>query len=144
MDKVTLLDLPVLPVDRDSAAGTSVIIDTFLKERNEVKDLTQLLDFTKRWKNIWLLIERVSREEYDIVDGNFDYSTFDLFMKMISKEDGNLDINDNNVRVAMSMCVPHASLRALMLAKEYGVGSDLGFVRLFLDPYPEHQDALRA
>jgi hypothetical protein len=30
-----------------------------------------------------------------------------------------------------------------MLARRYGIGSDLGLVRLYLDTYPDHDNRLR-
>lgn len=141
--KVCLLDLPVLPKDRDWAGGTEVIIDTFIEERNSIKNVDDLLAFVEKWNNIWLLNDEITQEEYDIVDGAFDpYLIFDCVMKILRKEE--IKDVDSNVRIAMNICIPHSAMRAMLLAKKYGVGTDLGFVRLYLDPYPEHMDAMRA
>lgn len=42
---ISILDLPVKPKDRDEAVATSVILDTFLKERNSVSNANEFSYF---------------------------------------------------------------------------------------------------
>jgi len=146
--RITLLDLPVLPKDRDFAAGTSIIMDAFISDRDSVKNHYQLCQFIEKWRNIWLLnkeaVEKyTTQEEFDIVSLNFDMDVvFNSFVRMLMKDD-NLDFEDRNVIIAMNLCIPNACILVFKLSNHYGVGNDLGFVRLFLDPYPEFVDELR-
>lgn len=142
---ISILDLPVKPKDRDEAVATSVILDTFLKERNSVSNANELVTFVSRWKNIWLLRDESvrSKEENDISELKFNSnSIFDIFVRMIHGED-NFDFNQSNTRVAATIAVPPSSINALMLSKKFRCNSDIGFVRLYLDSYKELEDKLR-
>ncbi len=142
---ISILDLPVLPNDRDEAVATSVILDTFINERDLVSNADELVTFVSRWKNIWLLRDESirSKEENDISELKFDSnSIFDIFVRIIHGED-NFDFNQSNIRVAATIAAPPASINALLLSKKFKCDSDIGFVRLYLDPYKELEDKLR-
>lgn len=48
-----------------------------------------------------------------------------------------------NVRIAAHLLIPSPLMFADQLSHHYGVGNDLGLVRLYLDTYPELQSRLR-
>ena len=140
---ITLLDLPVLPKDRDNACGTCTILETYIKERDSINNSDELVEFVKRWKNIWLLRKERTSEENDLSESKFDaVSVFELLIRMRNKEDG-FDYDQYNTRIAANIAVPPSSLDAFLFSKQFEVGSDLGFIRLYLDTYPEHEKDLR-
>lgn len=144
----TLLDLPVLPEDRDEACETHVILDAFMDECRAVKTVDDLTNFINRWSSMWLLNNSMvhpitSDIERKIVTLDFDKEkVLNLLIRILARED-DFDFTDDAVGIACTIAVPVQSVVALMLAKKFGVDTDLGFVRLYLDPYPELIDKLR-
>jgi hypothetical protein len=144
-----LLDLPILLHDRDQACGSSEILDSFLSELDAAKTVEKLKAFLAKWQNMWLLshplddsLNDLEPEEQKLLTGNFDH---DIILSWLQrKEEDKLPYDeDENVRIMAHISMPTPTLWAFMLAKHYGVGVDLGFVRYFLDPYPELEHACR-
>ncbi|KKN65632.1 hypothetical protein LCGC14_0479480 [marine sediment metagenome] len=138
-----LLDLPILLHDRDAACETDGIIDSYKQELDEVKTENELKAFILRWRNVWLLKEKgqeLSEGEIKILEMDFDSNEVLRFFEM-DLEKGNEsfepDFEDINVKVMMSIAAPAPLLLATLISSKYGVGSDLGLVRLYLDPYSE-------
>lgn len=141
-NKYTLLDLPILPRDRDSACGSSIIEDTYLKELGEIQNIEQLKEFIVRWRNLWMLDNtKVSDEIEQLLGNNFDHQAVLEFLAR--KKDDKLSFDDMSVRIMTNLAVPHTLLQAFSIANYWGVGTDLAMVRLYLDPYPELDDCLR-
>jgi hypothetical protein len=140
---ISILDLPVVPKDRDGACETDTISSTFLLERNSVDTVEKFIQFINRWKNLWLIRnERTSQEEKDISELRFNVQpVFELFI--LAKDSKEIDLRSDDARITMNIVVPPAVLTAFIIAKHFGVGIDLAFVRLYLDPYPEFDNVLR-
>lgn len=142
-----LLDLPVLPEHRDDAATTDIVQEAYLKERDAIQTTDDLLNFVRRWRNVWLL--RCPRDEaadlpeevQRLVSLDFDQEKVLGWLKEAKAD--SLPFEDIHVRIMAHIAVPVPLLDAFQLAKHYGVGTDLGLVRLFLDGYPEHENKLR-
>ncbi len=143
-DRTTLLDLPVLPTNRDAAGGTDMIVDAFSTERKAISNLEELTAFVQRWTPIWklfcpfqpdLTVRPVPLVNEKVLE----------WFKIFGAEGyrGEFDRVDANQISAMDILCPPLTLPAFDLAEQFGVGSDLGFVRLFLDPYPEYEGELR-
>jgi hypothetical protein len=142
----TLLALPVLPRDRDGAAASDRITSTYVVERTAIKTSGDLTAFLERWRTVWLLSRGPSEEsalltdaELNLLDGNYDpvrvlhflnENDFDPSQCMAAQQ-------------AAHIMLPRTLLRAFLLSNKYGVGPDLGMVRLYLDPYPELINELR-
>lgn len=140
----TLLDLPVYPEDRDLAGTTDIIVCSYIEEMNKVSSAEELVAFTQRWRNLFLLKkddEILFAEEEQIITGAFDSaSVYEAFLRKNSKD---LDLDDPAVKVMMNIAAPRALIWAYVLGRRYGVGSDLAMVRLYLDPHSEFEDHLR-
>ena len=154
MKRTNLLDLPVLPFDRDGAAATDRIVETFTAERKQISEPSQIQTFVNRWKAIWLLSsgtafpdaaentlvymcrQPLAKEIIDLVEGRYDADKVFEYLSTLDtiKE---IDPNNHNLSLTCSMVLPEPALSATFMAHNYGVGNDLGFVRLFLDTYPE-------
>lgn len=149
-----LLDLPVLIYDRDMAAGKDEISSIYLKELGGVSTPDELREFCKRWRNIWLLkwpgeddleANILLPEEVAVVEDAFDA---EKVLEALGKKDDDewllqaID-TDENAKVMMQIAVPLPLLSASVQSRHWGVGSDLIMVRLFLDPYPELNEACR-
>lgn len=143
-DKI-LLDLPVLPHDRDSAVSESVVHDSYLKEIEAVKTGADMTRHVERWRNLWLLRdeERPALTPGELRLVRLEFSPDAVAGHALRKKDAGLDFEDPDVQVMMNVVAPISLVMASMLAQQYGVGSDLILVRMFLDPYPEHEDACR-
>lgn len=145
--KITLLDLPILPRDRDRAGRTSIILDTYIKERNEISSVSLLKAHIKRWENLF----RLTNENFPNLDltnifniKEEDYETILAHIKkLLLKQDKGLDFEDELVGITMDIFIPPTLLQATIIAKKYEVGHDLIMVRLYLDPYPEFIHYLR-
>jgi hypothetical protein len=143
-----LLDLPVLPDHRDEAAATDIVKEAYLQELNALGTPEELLDFVRRWRNLWLLRcprrepEEVQPELQSLLALDFDpEKVFDWLQK---KKQPNVPYTEDvNVRIMCHLALPIGLLEAFQLANHYQVGTDLGLVRLFLDGYPEHDQKLR-
>lgn len=138
----TLLDLPVVPSCRDRAVTTKVVSDSYTHERQQVKTILDLHGFVERWQSIWELVCPVRS---DIVTGPVPVVTeavFRIFIDLDKGMDG-MDPQDPDVQTAMNIMLPPAALHAITLSSHYGCETDIGFVRLYLDPYSEHENALR-
>lgn len=142
-----LLDLPVLPEHRDEAAATDIVHETYLQELKAVKNPSALLDLIRRWRNLWLLrppkeVTELRPEVQSLLALDFDPEK--VFEWLQKKDQENLPYEEDvNVRIMAHLALPLPLLDAFSLARHYGVGTDLGLVRLFLDPFPEHEDKLR-
>jgi hypothetical protein len=155
MDRTSLLDLPVLPIDRDDACGTSRIIRTYVHERKLLTKSDQLDGFINRWKSVWLLSagtyperipvkhiinscrEPIDSEVYNLFDGNYDLDkVFDYVKNSTCPDNDNID--DINFLVSCQISIPWPFLKVSFLCRYFIVCTDIGFVRLFLDTYPEY------
>lgn len=154
MKRTNLLDLPILPLDRDNACGTNEIISRFVDMRKKISSTTELRDFINFWKPIWLLepgpfpepkpnsnsfvdlcrkpldktVLQLLRHEYDA----------DKIVKYIHNAEE--CIEKDFFGLLCNLNLPTPGLLAFQFAEEYSVGSDLGFVRLYLDTYPDLED----
>jgi len=149
----TLLDLPILLEDRDSAASTDSIIDAYTTELlvvQESRKLEVLRAFIERWRCAWLLKipegkntpegkNVLSLEEEEILG----LAEIEPLVELLPRRMEKLDFNDKSVRKLAHLLIPIPFLSATMVADKYNVGSDLALVRLYLDPYPEYQNACR-
>jgi hypothetical protein len=61
----------------------------------------------------------------------------------MSEDGAGIDFMSKNARIAGHIAMPRPSLHAFELAEAYGVGSDLGFIRLYADTYPALDDVGR-
>lgn len=139
-----LLSLPVLPPYRDD--GGDIITDAYLAELNEVKTTDELEAFVNRWRNLWLLRHPADTApllpaEESLVNLTFDRQAVLDFLGR--RKDDSLDFEDPNVEVMCNLVLPFNMLTAFRLSHHYGVGTDLGMVRCFLDPYTELENELR-
>jgi hypothetical protein len=144
MNKTCLLDLPVYPKDRDCACATSEIVDAYLKERDGLKNPDEMHAFIDKWHDLWLLDNDyvdLSQEEQALVDNQFDHEK--VYALLLDKQNDDLDFDDLNVRIMAHIAAPAPLTQATVLGQEYGVGTDLIMVRLYLDPYPELNEAMR-
>ena len=140
-----LLDLPVLPKLRDSFGDE--IQTAYLAERDAVQSAEELVAFVRRWRNVWLLRCPLDEERelppelQDLLALDFDAEA--VFNGLKKKDTTDLPFEDLAVRIMAHIAIPVTLLDAYTLADHYGVGTDLGMVRLYLDGYPEHENALR-
>ena len=144
MEKTCLLDLPVYPEDRDGACGTSDIVDTYLAERDAVKSGDELQSFVIRWRNLWLLsgnYDKLSEEEKALIDDEIDHDK--VYSQLLRKKEDDLSFEDINVKIMSHIAMPIPFLQAHRVSQHYGVGSDLAMVRLYLDPFPQYDNAMR-
>jgi len=144
MKKTCLLDLPVYPEDRDVACGTTIISSTYMKERDNLKSPGELKEFVSRWRNVWLLdgdYDTLRDEEKLLVDNEIPHEA--VYAQLLNKSRDDIDLDDPNVKIMMNIAIPAALLRAFMVGNKWGVGTDLAMVRLYLDPFPELNDAMR-
>ena len=136
---ITLLDLPVLPPDRDTACGTSIIQETYLQERDAIKTVEELEAHLKRWENLFLL-EPEPEVEFPLKDLE---KTLALLLQCRENVETELNFDTIEAKEVACIMIPAALMRAFLLAQHYIVGHDLAMVRLYLDPYPELIDELR-
>lgn len=154
--RTCLTDLPMALPQRDLAAVSDVILDTFVQERKACQNSHQLRNFVKKWRAMWLLapgsrmpnaqansvIQKArlppTLEEKLLLTGSYDGK---YVLRVLASEDGaGIDYNCKNARIAGCLAIPSPALHASMLASAYGVCSDLGFVRLYMDTYPGLDD----
>jgi hypothetical protein len=142
-----LLDLPVLPEYRDTCED--VVKEAYLAEREAIQTVEELVAFVRKWRNVWLLKSPILEEEelrpelQDLLALDFDAEKVLYWLKRKAEEVPFPYETDVNVRIMAHIAIPIALLNASSLARHYGVGTDLGLVRLYLDPYPEHENKLR-
>ena len=127
-----------------------------------MKEASQVRPFVKRWRNLWLLrpgpavfttskgswLDRVneplSRDEKVLLTGRYNAKKLlALVNQQPAEEPLHFDPRVLEWRLAGHLCIPRPLLYAFSLAQKYGVGSDLGLVRLYLDSYPKFKDRLR-
>lgn len=145
-----LLDLPVLPFDRDEAVGTNKIITEFIKMRKMISSTTELRDFIDFWKPIWLLTPGTFTEHKpnSFIAAACQYSLDEAVLKLLRHEYDADEIVKNIHNpdgcsekeffgLLCNLNLPIPGLLAFQFATAYGVGSDIGFVRLYLDTYPD-------
>lgn len=146
MTKVTLLDLPVVPPQRDLAAIADLVKTAYLSENKGIQTAEAWTKFIERWTNLWLLpnkpgLPAVLRGDYDMEEA------LAILQRLYAKDDSVVPAGGEEPSIeylaAVDIVLPEALLRAEMLAHHYGVGTDLALVRLYLDPYPEHENELR-
>jgi hypothetical protein len=136
----TLVDLTQFQVQRDTATATDTVREQFLKERNDVDTPEKLRAFIESWRNLWLLQGCEENETNDsetaLLEGTYDpEKVLDYKSKAKDIEVTDAEANDLNFGVTCELMLPVPLLMATNFAHYYGVGSDLGLVRLFLDPY---------
>lgn len=145
MPPITLLDLPVLPVDRDFACGTNLVHEAYLKNRKAIASVSDLRVHLAKWRNLWLL--GLNREEVpepvSLTDDQCELIVKWLSVPLAEQPALNRDPLPLEVRIWACVMAPGPLVRAFEVAHHYKVGSDLGLVRLYLDPYPELDDELR-
>jgi len=157
--RTRITDLPMRIPHRDTAAVHSTIIKTFVHERMDCKNCHQLRNFVKKWRAMWLLspgskmkdapknsiIQRARHplglEERALLTGSYDGKY--VLRCLMSKDGVGIDFKSKNARIAGHIAMPRPSLHAFELAEAYGVGSDLGFIRLYADTYPALDDVGR-
>ncbi|MFA6234400.1 MAG: hypothetical protein WC824_09510 [Bacteroidota bacterium] len=135
----TLLDLPVLPPDRDTACATSFIQDVYICERGSLTNAEELQGFIQRWKPLFLLEPDPSCQ----VPLENPERIFEIMQKLKTKSDEDLDFESDEVKEAMNVMMPPALMKAFFLARHFLVGHDIAMVRLYLDPHPELLEELR-
>jgi hypothetical protein len=145
-----LLDLPVLPEHRDEAASTDIVQTAYLAELEALKSPDDLKSFVQRWMNVWLLWNprdenrEIPAEIQSLLYLDSDAEAVFKYLQLKSQVEPPLPFEtDVNVRIMAHLAIPVGLLEAFQLAHHYHVGQDLGLVRLFLDPYPEHAEKLR-
>ncbi len=154
MERTSLLGLPVLPFDRDSAAASDEVMNGFLNDRKNISRTSELKEFINKWRPIWLLspgpipevenpeaLVSVCRRPIDeaalkLIQHQYDA---DLLMSYLGDPDG-CDKETETFEILCHLMIPVPSLNAFQLSNNYGVGPDLGFVRLYLDTYPEFEN----
>ena len=136
-----LLDLPVLPEDRDEAGATSIVQDAYIKESLAIATVEDLRAFTNRWANIWLLAGKQSQElrpeEKALASGEYvaEELLAETFRCRCRIPDAKPDDNPLWNSLAMFLIMPEAMIKAFQLSTHYNVGHDLALVRLYLDPH---------
>lgn len=140
----TLLDLPVLPLDRDSAGYTEIVSETYVAERMSIFTLEDLTAFVTRWKAAWELVCPLKPE---LKSGPMPVASDEILrlLFIMSAKDfaGPIDPQNLDHVMTMNLILPPAFILPHQLAVTYGVSTDLSFVRAFLDPYPELEEELR-
>lgn len=140
--------LPVLPNDIDDAGETYTIQDAYLAELNLIDSTDALSQFISRWSALWELEvdANIKAEIEKLTSLNFDLQlVFGLLLKRDDDEVGRQLLNDENIRIMSHLAIPMALLRALSLAKEYGVTTDLAMIRLYIDSYdPDDRERFAA
>jgi len=143
-----LLDLPVIPFDRDRAAATNEIVESYLNELNQVQTEDALHAFIQKWRSVWLLKSHLPdadnelmEDEVFLLEGKFDLAK--VLRHLAQRKEDSHDFEDPNVRVMAHLAVPRALLQASIGSSKFDVGMDLILVRLFLDPYKEYEDCCR-
>lgn len=142
----TLLDLPVLPHNRDDACGTDIIEETYIAERDKVSSEGELWAHIKRWRNVWLLEcpirpRKLLPEEIKLLWLDFDST--EVFKWLHKKKENDLPFDNETVKIMMHIAIPFPLLDASLFARHYGVGCDLAMVRMYLDPFKEFENYLR-
>lgn len=142
-----LLDLPVYPPDRDGACGSEFIQEAYLKERETLQRSTQLRPFVKRWRALFLLRfgprmrgqdeapSQANRDMLALVEGRFDAKR--VINVIVNAKTIPFNNDDHNHRIAANILIPPALYRAFEIREHFGVGHDLGMVRLYLDSWPQ-------
>ena len=158
----SLLDLPVVPYHRDTAARTQVVQGAYLRERRALRNPNELRPFIRRWQNMWLLrpgnVWRTAQlgsmlydaaapllwSERAMLEGHFDAQKVLAYLLQQPNE-GPLRCNpdERDWQICGHLCIPGPMLHAFKVSSYFGVGHDLGLVRLYLDSYPEFIDRLR-
>ena len=133
-----LLDLPVLLHDRDMACGTSEITDSYVEELGKTEGTEALAIFIERWENVWMLApaegpEELSLEEEKLLE--LDFSLTRVLQLLLRKKEDGLDSDDIEVRIMANLAAPVPFIRAALFSNYWGVGTDLGLIRMYLDPY---------
>ena len=142
----TLLSLPVLPRSRDDACGTAIIEETYIAERDKVSTEAELWAHICRWRNVWLLNcpirpRKLLPEEIRLLW--LDFNSAEVLKWLDQKKREGLPLEEEAVKVMMHIAIPYPLLDASLFARRYGVGSDLGMVRMYLDPFKEFENHLR-
>jgi len=144
-----LLDLPVLPYDRDSFSDD--IGETYSKDVSDIKSAQDLKNHIEKWRNLWLLRSpkfddidtwsQLQPDELKLLNFDFDFNEVCSFLER--KDEDGLPFENENVRIMANIVCPKSLLQATILADKYGVCTDLAMVRLYLDPYPEYIEYCR-
>jgi hypothetical protein len=149
MIRTNLLDLPVLPLDRDMACGTSRVSSTFVNDRKKVSSAETLKSFVDKWRPVWLLsagpvpkssgnllVDKcrapLSEAAVKIVNADFDH---ERVVTLLNHE--KLPQDEVLACLLGEIFIPGPMLFAFQLSNTYGVGHDLGLVRIYLDTYPD-------
>src|SRR3972149_5467299 len=139
-----LLDLPILPYDRDSFSDD--INEAYINDVESIDTEFDLRNHVHKWRSLWLLKnpndKRVlSVEEQKLLSLEFNFDEVIQFLKR-RKEDG-LPFDQESVRIMTHLLMPAPLLQAFMLASHFGVCTDLAMVRLYLDQHPEFEECCR-
>lgn len=152
---LTLLDLPKkhLPADRDAACGTDGIQDAYLRGRKTIKSVRMLRTFVAKWRNLWFLTCPDLPPAAPCVWLDAEGLNWDTVVKLLATSvDEQADAlglrGDPAARTleqlaATDIIAPPALVAATVVGHTFGVGTDLGMVRLYLDPWPELNDEMR-
>jgi len=146
--RTCLLDLPVLPDHRDSA-GSSDVQDAYVSERKAIGSPKDVRAFVRRWRPLFLLRLGKGGRRDQFMDGDVKALvslSFDaklVFAALQRVQDERFDFSRRANRIAAHIALPAQMMHAYSLADRYDAGHDLAMVRLFLDTYPQHEDALR-
>lgn len=142
-----LLDLPIKPICRDGFSDS--IQEQFVSERKALSRPEEIRPFVRKWHSIWRLqvgplahpSHRVLRraEVDDLLSLNFDAKK----VFRILQDDTLFKLQDKSSYIMAHLAIPEPMLRAFELSQHYGVATNLGMVRLFLDTYPQHEMAWR-
>ncbi len=163
LERTSLLDVaPLVGLrDRDRTAGSDSIHEAYLKDRDAVKSANELRRLIDKWRPMFLLSagplrvrkgswadkakRELSKEEVRLLQGRYNAASVLRFMKGYEGRSGKPLPKrlPEGLRIAMCVMLPPPMLTAFLLANHYGVGSDLGMIRLYLDTYPEHDGELR-
>lgn len=158
MSDKSLLSLPVLPTNRDKAARTDRILESFVHERKAATASGELAPFIERWKNVWQL--QAGDTAKDAPENSYagsarqgvhpaaqrllmgDYNKDKVLEVSRSSKDApsSIPADDPDYEVACHLMLPLPLMNAHFLARHYGVCSDLAMVRIYLDTYPELKD----
>lgn len=155
-----LLDLPVTPI-RDEANDD--VCSAYVTERQSIAGPKGLRPFVRRWRSLWLLAPGSSGRPDSARRAPGSASALAALKRPVDDDvrallsltwpapavfaalgrDAKPDFKIRACRIAGLIGLPPALLHAEVLANHYGVTTDIALCRIYLDTYPQHDEALR-
>jgi len=124
-------DLPVRPDDN----GGDEVINNYIKERNAIQTTDGLKAFVARWKTLWepATFQNIaySPQEQSLFDGTFDAEQTLKCLKEVTNSEGCEHSKATVACTGVYTALPMVFLQINILAKKYGVPTDIALIQMF-------------